>query len=168
MTSFSLTFFGHCVAKVVSFLLERSFWASNEVARNRGLWRRHGKLLEPEWILSPDSYCIVCCDLLFILLKTFHGTGKLWFAAVARTKTASGVIVCVWRQWHHKLLEKTPCMGMRRTWHGSDREGLRSGTGVFSRSVSPGLLPPREGWVGSHLQLTPNSCFFSPLVMYFP
>lgn len=96
----SLTFFGHCPAEVGFLLLERSFWASTQRHGCSGkdqedsegqTWKAPGT----RWALSPSSCCGVCCDLLFMLFKTFHGTGKLWFAAVAWTKTASGVIVCV-------------------------------------------------------------------------
>jgi len=63
-------------------------------------WQRSGRLLSTEThdgscnqdglplcvypVSSLLVLCVVCCDLLFIVLKTIHRTGKLWFTVVRR------------------------------------------------------------------------------------
>lgn len=102
-------------------------------------------------------FAVICCLYCSKHSMEQENCGLLWHkpkqplesSRVRKVGSGEGDVINCWK--------KPPCLGMRRAWHDSDGEGLRSGVGVFSRSVSPGLLPPGEGWGGSHDQLAGNS-----------
>lgn len=132
-------------------------------------WQRAGGLLrtdmESSW--NQDGFYLLAVAALFAVICCLYCSKHsmeqencgllLWHepkqplesSRVRKVGSGEGDVINCWK--------KPPCLGMKRAWHDSDGEGLRSGVGVFSRSVSPGLLPPGEGWGGSHDQLAGNS-----------